>query len=271
MTFHQPGTKLLEGKVAIVSGVGSGLGRSIAVMLAAEGASVVLAARNLARLDEVADEICAAGGHAVTAPTDVSVPEQCAALVDRAVGEYGRLDVLVNNGHHQGDFTPLERSNVDDWDAVFAVNLFGPMRIIQAAIPVMRAQGDGRIVNVNSGAVISSKPTLGAYTASKSGLASITKTLALELGRDGIRVNGIYVSSMYGDNVKDWGTRVAEDEGISFDEWFARKSEAEFATGTMPLPDEVAAVALFLASDLSRSVTGQMMSANNGQWVEGNQ
>jgi len=270
MGFRSAGG-LLEGQVAIVSGVGTGLGRSIAVTLADEGAAVLLAARNLERLGEVAAEIIGAGGRAVAVPTDVSQPDQCTQLVDRAVDEYGRLDIVVNNGHHQGDFTLLEDSDIDNWANVFAVNVYGPMRIIQSAIPHLRAQGGGKIVNVNSGAVISSKPTLGAYSASKAGLASITKTLALELGRSGIRVNGIYVSSMYGDNVRDWGSSVAEAEGITFDEWFARKSAAEFATGTMPLPDEVAGVALFLASDMSVSVTGQMISANNGQWVEGNQ
>ena len=201
----------------------------------------------------------------------MSVAEQCAQLVERAVDEFGQLDILVNNGHHQGDFTELAASRIDDWETIFAVNLYGPMRIIQAAIPHMRAQGDGKIINVNSGAVISNKPTLGVYSASKAGLASVTKTLALELGRSGIRVNGIYVSSMLGDNVVEWGSRVAEAEGATFDEWLARKSEAEFATGAMPLPDDVAGVALFLASEMSRTVTGQLLSANNGQWVEGNQ
>jgi NAD(P)-dependent dehydrogenase (short-subunit alcohol dehydrogenase family) len=269
--FRESGRGLLADKVAVVSGVGTGLGRSISVTLADEGASVVLAARNAKRLDHVVAEIKGAGGSAIAVPTDVSRPEQCARLVKRAVDAFGRLDIVVNNGHHQGDFTMLEESNVGDWESIFAVNVYGPMRIIQAAIATMRAQGDGRIINVNSGAVISNKPTLGAYSASKAGLASITKTLALELGRSGIRVNGIYVSSMVGDNVVNWGTRMAEAEGITFDEWLARKSEAEFATGTMPLPDEVAGVVLFLASDMSRSVTGQMLSANNGQWVEGNQ
>jgi NAD(P)-dependent dehydrogenase (short-subunit alcohol dehydrogenase family) len=271
MRFREDGAGLLAGKVAIVSGVGTGLGRSIAMTLADEGAHLVLAARNGDRLDRVAAEITSAGGVAVAAPTDVSIADQCARVVNRVVDEFGRLDILVNNGHHQGDFTLLADSNVDDWEQVFAVNLYGPMRIIQAAVPIMRGQGDGKIVNVNSGAVISNKPTLGAYSASKAGLASVTKTLALELGRSGIRVNGIYVSSMVGDNVVEWGTSVAEAEGITFDEWLARKSEAEFATGTMPLPDDVAGVALFLASDMSRTVTGQLLSANNGQWVEGNQ
>ena len=81
----------------------------------------------------------------------------------------------------------------------------------------------------------------------------------------------MYVSSMLGDNLVQWGSRVADEEGITFDEWFTRKSEAEFATGKMPLPDEVAGTALFLASDLSCAVTGQIISVNNGQWVEGNQ
>jgi NAD(P)-dependent dehydrogenase (short-subunit alcohol dehydrogenase family) len=269
--FREDGRGLVEGKVAIVSGVGTGLGRSIATTLADEGARLVLAARNRARIEEIAAEIADAGGSAIAVPTDVSVADECTRLVDRAVDEFGRLDIVVNNGHHQGDFTELADSKIDDWESVFAVNLYGPMRIIQAAIPLMRAQGDGKIVNVNSGAVISSKPTLGAYSASKAGLASVTKTLALELGRSGIRVNGIYVSSMVGDNVVEWGTSVAEAEGTTFDEWLARKSEAEFATGTMPRPDEVAGVALFLASDMSCTVTGQLLSANNGQWVEGNQ
>ena len=163
-------------------------------------------------------------------------------------------------------------SIVDDWESVFAVNVYGPMRIIQAAIPIMRALGRRQDRQCQFGCRHQqSKPTLGAYSASKAGLASITKTLALELGRSGIRVNGIYVSSMVGDNVVEWGTRMAEAEGITFDEWLARKSETEFATGTMPRPDEVAGVALFLASDMSCTVTGHLISANNGQWVEGNQ
>ena len=173
MRFREAGRGLLDGRVAIVSGVGTGLGRSIATTLAAEGAKVVLAARNTARLDEIAEEITGAGGNALTVPTDVSRPDDCARLVQATTDAFGRLDVVVNNGHHQGDFTLLEDSDVGGWDAVFAVNVFGPMRIIQHAVPIMKGQGDGRIVNVNSGAVISSKPTLGAYSASKAGLASI--------------------------------------------------------------------------------------------------
>lgn len=108
----------------------------------------------------MAAEIVALGGSAVVAPTDVSQPEACEALVARAIDEFGALHIVVNNGHHQGDFTHLEDSDVSTWGAIMQVNLYGPMRIIQAAAPHMKRQGDGRIVNVNSGAVISSKPGL---------------------------------------------------------------------------------------------------------------
>lgn len=262
---------ILLGKVAVVSGVGPGLGRSIALAMAREGASVVMGARTEATLQGVAAEIESAGGAASWLRTDISSPQDCRNLIDHAVARYGQVDILVNSGHHKGDFTLCEESDVDGWHEVFSVNLYGPVRLIQAALPVMKAQRDGRIINVNSGAVISSNPGLGAYSASKSGLASVTKTLAQEVGRAGVRVNGIYVSSMIGDNILEFGAGEAERLGVSVDEWLAAKSAREFALGTMPFPDDVADVAVFLASDQSRCLTGQILSANNGQWVTGNQ
>lgn len=262
---------LLLGKVAVVSGVGPGLGRSIALAMAREGASVVMGARTETTLQNVAAEIESAGGAASWLRTDISSPGDCRNLIDCAVARYGRIDILVNSGHHKGDFTACEESDVDGWHEVFSVNLYGPVRLIQAALPVMKAQRDGRIVNVNSGAVISANPGLGAYSASKSALASVTKTLAQEIGRAGVRVNGIYVSSMVGDNILEFGAGEAERLGISVDEWLAAKSAAEFALGKMPCPDDIADVAVFLASDQSRCMTGQILSANNGQWVTGNQ
>jgi NAD(P)-dependent dehydrogenase (short-subunit alcohol dehydrogenase family) len=262
---------LVADKVAIVSGVGPGLGRSIALALAREGAAVVLAARDRARLEAVVGEIESSGGRALAVPTDVTITAQTDRLIAGALEHFGTIDILVNNGHHQGDFTRLEDSDLDRWSDVFGVNLYGPMRLIQGVLPIMRDAGSGCIVNVNSGAVISSKPTLGAYSASKSALASITKTLALEVGRYGIHVNGIYVSSMVGDNIASWGATEADRLGITFDEWLAKKSADEFALEQMPMPEDVADAALFLVSPLARAVTGQMLSVNNGQWVEGAQ
>ena len=262
---------LLADKVAIVSGVGPGLGRSIAIAFAREGASVMMGARTEATLESVAAEIDANGGTVAWRRCDVSDPGDCRAIVEATVERFGTVDILVNSGHHKGDFTAIENSDVDTWGTVFAVNLYGPTRLVQAAVPHMRAQSDGRIVNVNSGAVISSNPGLGAYAASKSALASMTKVLAQELGQDGIRVNGVYVSSMIGDNILEFGEAVAAEEGITVEEWLAAKSAREFALGAMPRPDDIADVVVFLASDLSRTVTGQNISANNGQWVTGPQ
>jgi len=260
---------LLADKVAIVSGVGPGLGRSIAIAFAREGASVMMGARTEATLEAVAAEIDAEGGTVAWRRCDISEPDDCRAIVEATAERFGAVNVLVNSGHHKGDFIAIENSDLDTWGSVFAVNLIGPTRLVQAAIPHMRAQRDGRIVNVNSGAVISSNPGLGAYAASKSALASATKVLAQELGRDGIRVNGVYVSSMIGENILEFGETVAADQGITVDEWLAAKSAREFALGVMPHPDDIADVVVFLASDLSRSLTGQNISANNGQWVTG--
>ncbi len=262
---------LLDGRVAIVSGVGSGLGRSIAVRMAEEGAAVALGARTESMLEEVAAEIDKAGGRTWWQRLDVADPASIRSFVDGAAAALGGLDVLVNNGHHKGDFRMLVDSDVDGWGDIMAVNLTGPMRMIQAAMPHLRARGGGSIVNVNSGAAVNSNPTLGAYSASKSALASITRTLANEVGGHNVRVNGVYVSSMVGDNIVEWGTGQAESEGISFDAWFERKQQAEFALHRMPTPHEVAGTILFLASDLAATVTGHNLSANNGQWVVGPQ
>jgi NAD(P)-dependent dehydrogenase (short-subunit alcohol dehydrogenase family) len=264
-------SSLLAGKVAIVSGVGSGLGRSIALALAKNGATVALGARTESMLDEVAQEIALLGGNAWWRRLDIADPAGPADFVEACQQDLGNVQILVNNGHHKGDFQPLPESNVDEWPEIFAVNTYGPMRLIQAVLPGMAREGGGSIVNVNSGAAVNSNPGLGAYSASKSALASLTRTLAGEIGADNIRVNGLYVSSMVGDNVISWGTSVAAAEGISFDEWFQRKQREEFALRRMPTTDDIADAVLFLVSDLARSMTGQNIAANNGQWVVGPQ
>jgi NAD(P)-dependent dehydrogenase (short-subunit alcohol dehydrogenase family) len=261
---------LLADKVAIVSGVGGGLGRSIALAFAREGAAVALGARTASTLRDVAKEVEDLGARAWWQELDVSQPAAAERFVEGAVAALGPIDVLVNNGHHKGDFKPILESDTESWPSIFEVNLGGPVRLIQACVPHMRGRG-GSIINVNSGAAVNSNPGLGAYSASKSALASATRTLALELGPLDIRVNGIYVSSMVGDNVFEWGATVAAEQGITVEEWFERKQRSEFALGRMPMPDDIAGVALFLASGLASAVTGQNISANNGQWVVGPQ
>jgi NAD(P)-dependent dehydrogenase (short-subunit alcohol dehydrogenase family) len=253
------------GAAAIVTGIGPGMGRSIALGFARHGVAVALAARTPDRLADVAAEIRKAGGDPVVVPTDITDPDSCARLVDACVERFGRVDVLVQNAHHEGDWARVADADADSWRSIFEVNFFGALHLVQRVVPVMRTQGDGRIVLVNSGAAVRFPMTMGAYAASKSALATLTRVLAQEVGPDGIRVNGVFLGPVEGENLFRSGRAAAAAAGREFAEWVAAKA-AELPLGSIPTPDECAGSVLFLASDLARPVTGQHLSVNGGQW-----
>ena len=141
---------LLDGKAAIVSGIGPGAGRSIALALAREGADVVLAARTVAALESAAAEVRAHGRRAVVVPTDVARPEDCRRLADTAQTELGRIDVLVNNAFRSAPYDAVEEASMDDWRKIFDVNVFGSVQLSQAVVPHMKARRSGSIIMVNS-------------------------------------------------------------------------------------------------------------------------
>ena len=259
MALFRPGT------VAVVTGIGPGMGRSIAVGLAEHGVDVVMASRRKDRLEDVAADVRAAGREPLTVPTDITDRDACRALIDAAVDRFGGVDVLVQNGHHDGDYQRVVDADPDEWRAIFEVNLFGAMHLVQAAVPVMATRGGGAIVLVNSGAALRNPPTMGAYAGSKSALASFTRTLAVEVGSHGVRVNGIYLGPVLGENLERFGAQAAEAAGITLDEYLAAKG-AELPLGFVPSPDQCAGAVLFLASDLAAPITGQHLSVNGGQW-----
>ena len=157
---------LLEGRVAIVSGIGPGMGRSIALRLAAEGADLVLAARSSEKLEEVGAEVEALGRRATRVPTDLAQPDSCRELVDRTLEAHGRLDVLVNNAFHPGTMTRFERDDLEKgWRDTLEVNLYGSLRVSQAAVPVMKAAGGGSIVMINTMSTRVVNPGFAAYAA----------------------------------------------------------------------------------------------------------
>ena len=166
-----------------MTGVGPGVGRSIAVGFARHGVDVVLAARQQSRLESVAEEIRRLGREPVAIPTDITQPIACQELVRSAVERFGGVDFLVQNAHHEGDWTPVAEADVDSWRSIFDVNLYGALYLVKAAVPAMQSRGGGAIVLVNSGSLVSTPPALGAYTASKAALAGMARALAVEVGR----------------------------------------------------------------------------------------
>ncbi len=178
----------LKGRVAVLTGASSGIGRATAVALAREGVWVILGARRMERLAEVVGSIREAGGKATALQTDVTEPDQVARLVSTAAKETGRLDVLINNAG-VGYFAPVETIPVPEARHLLEVNLLGTLYGIQAAVPVMRAQGSGHIINVSSVVGKRATPGQGVYAATKSAQVALSESLRLEVARAGIRVS----------------------------------------------------------------------------------
>ena len=254
---------LLANKVAIVSGVGPGMGRDIALAFAREGADVALAARRADAVEAVAAEVRALGRRAVAVPTDIAVPEDCTRLVDTTVAELGGLDILVNNAFKGGLEPSIENASMDDWRKVFDVNVFGSLQLTQRAVPHMRQRGGGSIVFINSMSMRIIEPNFGGYAASKAALMAATQTLARELGRDKIRVNSVVPGYIWGKPIEGYFKYLAQLQGTTpeavYDDIAGRT-----ALHHIPTSEEIADAVVFFASDLSRVVTGQALDVNGG-------
>jgi NAD(P)-dependent dehydrogenase (short-subunit alcohol dehydrogenase family) len=273
---------LLKDKVVMVSGVGVGFGRDLALAMAEHGAAVVMGARRDTYLVSVAAEIEANGGRCAWTTCDITVPEQCAALAQLAVDEFGGLDVLVNNAFDpgvttgspyewepSGELTTWDKfmdADMQIWRDAMEVNFFGTLNMTKAAVPHMQARGEGRVVMINTQSSMWIKPTHGAYASSKGALWTVTKTLARELGPLGIRVNGLHPGFIDGIPVSKSINESAERVGVPVEQ-LRGAIAAETCLGYLPSGEELAGAAVFFASDLSRSVTGQALAINAGHWL----
>ncbi|MBV9950510.1 MAG: SDR family NAD(P)-dependent oxidoreductase, partial [Acidimicrobiia bacterium] len=193
---------LLDGKVAVVSGIGPGMGRDISLALAQQGADIVLGGRTEAKLEAVAKEVEALGRNALPVRCDVVDPDACFELADRAAAELGGIDILVNNAFHGGDAKSVLEADLQAWRDVIDINLFGALHMTRAIAPQMEARGGGYIVMINTMSTERIQAKFGSYTASKSALKGVTRTLARELGPMGIRVNAIHPGYIWGDSVE---------------------------------------------------------------------
>ena len=255
---------LLEGKTCIVSGVGPGLGREIALAFAREGADVALGARTESYLHEVGDEVEKLGRRAVCVPADITHPEQCARLVEATIGELGKLDVLVHNAFAPDVFQPFETVDLSAWRRIMDVNLFGSLNLTRAAIPAMKAQGSGSIVFVNSMIQCKVLPLQGGYATSKGALLTAAQVLAKELGPHGIRVNSIVPGWMWGPSVELYFSMMEHQTGKSSQDSYDEIA-SQIPLGEIPPDEDCANAAVFFASDMSSVITGQALDVNGGE------
>jgi NAD(P)-dependent dehydrogenase (short-subunit alcohol dehydrogenase family) len=255
-----------KGKVAVVTGIGPGMGRSIALAFARNGVDVAVGARRKERVDVVAAEIQALGRDVVALPTDLVNARSTAALIAAAEKRFGGVDFLVQNGHDEGDWGPAADADIGMWRRVFDVNVFGTLALVQACVPAMERRGGGAIVFISSGASIQAPPGMGAYAASKAALSSLTRSLALELGPKAIRVNEVVLGATAGETLNEASKKAAAMIGITAEEWMQRKPQ-EYALRAIPEPEDCAGSVMYLCSDLSKPVTGAHVPVNGGQWV----
>lgn len=255
---------LLENRVGIVSGVGPGMGREIALAFAREGADVALGARHEEQLKEVAAEVEQLGRRAFWLPTDITDPAQCRRLADGAREALGRIDILVNNAHYSQPRQLFAESNLNDWRQAMEVNYWGSLNMTQAAVPYMRELGEGRVIMINTLVVRKPNPAGGPYVGSKSALAGTTRVLAKELGEFGIRVNSIHPSYIYGPSMKRHFAQLAAERGVDAQVVYDEIA-SQTALNYIPPVEEVAGVVLFFASDLARPITGQSLDVNAGE------
>lgn len=251
--------RLLDGRVAVVTGGGSGIGAAIAALFAQHGAFVELADLDGDRVEEVASGITSAGGAARTHVADVTTDHDVARLAESVLGHHGRVDVLVNN---VGDFRPLvpfSRSGPESWEAMYRINLWHVLAVTRAFLPTMVAARSGAIVNVHSVEGMRGYPGDPVYGAMKAAVAAFTTDLAVSVGRHGIRVNGMGPDLTQTPQVDYLG-----GGGEQREQW------AGWAPAGRPgWPEEQARVALMLASDASSFVTGHNVPVDGGTLAGG--
>ena len=249
---------VLQGKVALITGGGTGIGRGIALAMSSYGAHVVLASRNAGHLGEVAEEITAQGGQALAVSTDVREPQQVDAMLAAAVEAFGRVDVLVNNA--AGNFLASARKiTLGGWRALVDTTLNGTFYCSRAVGERMIEQGGGRIINITATLHFKGSPGLVAATAAKAGVEAMTKTLALEWARYNILVNAIAPGPIYspGANRNLWSNQTFRD-----------KVRRGVPLGRFGAVEDVANMAVYLASPAGDYLTGATLVVDGGEWLK---
>ena len=253
---------ILKDKVIIITGAGPGMGQAMCRGAAAEGAKVVVPARSVDAITALAQDIRANGGEAIAVSCDVAQTDQCHSLAQAAIAKWGRIDGLVHSAYYHPDWGSLIDHSIDQVLRALDVIAVGGLRMAQAVVPQMKAQGGGSIVNISTLATRKPMPGEGGYAMAKSAVNQLTRQLAIELAGTGIRANTALMGWM---------------DGVPLDQFFTSQGEAgaalrqrrasEIPIGHIPPDKDCAKAVYFLLSDYASEVTGAMLDVNGGDWV----
>ena len=256
----------LAGKVAVITGASTGCGPVMAKLFVEQGAKVLMSARRVELVEEAAREI---GPDAIAMRCDVTSEDDVKAMVARAMEEFGQIDILLNNAAAPGEDKWVWEQTIENFNATLAIDLTAAMLCSREVLNAsMLERKQGSIVNFSSTAGWTGIPRKTHYTSAKAALRALTKTIALEVGPHGIRCNCLVPGGIETELWVNWGKRMASEQGITFEQW-REKALSSVPLRTISQPIDIANLALFLASDESRTITGQSINCDAGGYMVG--
>jgi 3-oxoacyl-[acyl-carrier protein] reductase len=258
--------RLLDGKVAIITGAGRGIGEVTAQIFARAGARMTLAARTGPEVEKVAAAIAEIGGEALPVVTDISDPGSVDAMVKKTLARFGTVDILINNAAIPGKDAFIEDASLEQWEQAIKVDLFGTFNCCHSVVPEMKRKRSGRIIILSSTAIHDPIVRKTHYVAAKTGLVGLTRTLALELAPHNITVNTVTPGAVDGQLLVNYMKRLAGEQGKPYEE-YRRQFEAPIPMKRFVQPEDIANLELFLCSDLAGNITGVEIPVDGGSSI----
>jgi len=255
--------RVLEGKVAIITGAGRGIGEVSARVFSQAGARLTLAARTTAEVEKVAAAVNDMGGEAIAVTTDIADPKSVDAMVKAALNRYGTVDILVNNAAIPGKDAYIEDAPLEQWEQAIRVDLFGTFNCCHAVVPILKQKRSGRILILSSTVIHDPIVRKTHYVAAKTGLVGLCRTLALELAPYNITVNTVTPGAVDGQLLVNYMKRLANEQGKTYEE-FRKQFESPIPMKRFVQPEDIAYMEVFLSSDLACNITGVEIPVDGG-------
>lgn len=253
----------LQGQVAIVTGGGRGIGAAVAEQLAAAGAAVVVTARSEDQIEAVAAQLRATGARAIAVAADMADPEQVEEVIESALDQFSRVDILVNNAAVIWPLEEVAETDADEWTYSLGINLLGPFYTSRNVLPVMLEQRYGRIVNISSGAAVHPIVGASAYCTAKAGLDMFTRVLAAEIADSGVTANCLYPGMVDTEMQSDIRSVDTSDSRMDFSRWHEVHEQ-----GKLLAPATVARAVLWLGGPWSRGHNGEIFNIHDSDWAQ---